>query len=84
MKGKMIMKNYKGYHETIEKRQQVILHLKDNRYVSIVQDKDDTCEIAIVTEGFAHNGGGVDSDTVKRYLNTQELAIELLKFNLDR
>ena len=67
MKGKMIM----------EKRQQVILHLNKNNYVSIVQDVSNTVEIAII------NDKGVDSDTVKRYLNTQELAIELLKFNLD-
>ena len=70
MKGKMIMKS-----------NQVILHLKGNRYVSIIQDHKDTCEIAIVTQGFAHNGGGVSD--VKRYLNTQELAMELLKLNLD-
>ena len=68
MKGKMIM----------EKRQQVILHLNKDNYVSIVQDVSNTVEIAII------NDKGVDSDTVKRYLNTQELAIELLKFNLDR
>lgn len=67
MKGKMIM----------EKRQQVILHLNKDNYVSIVQDVSNTVEIAII------NDKGVDSDTVKRYLNTQELAIELLKFNLD-
>ena len=68
MKGKMIM----------EKRQQVILHLNKDNYVSIVQDVSNTVEIAIINDK-----GGVDSDTVKRYLNTQELAIELLKFNLD-
>ena len=68
MKGKMIM----------EKRQQVILHLNKDNYVSIVQDVSNTVEIAII------NDKGVDSDTVKRYLNTQELGIELLKFNLDR
>ena len=68
MKGNMIM----------EKRQQVILHLNKDNYVSIVQDVSNTVEIAII------NDKGVDSDTVKRYLNTQELAIELLKFNLDR
>ena len=67
MKGKMIM----------EKRQQVILHLNKDNYVSIVQDVSNTVEIAII------NDKGVNSDTVKRYLNTQELAIELLKFNLD-
>ena len=67
MKGKMIM----------EKRQQVILHLNKDNYVSIVQDVSNTVEIAII------NDKAVDSDTVKRYLNTQELAIELLKFNLD-
>ena len=61
----------------MEKRQQVILHLNKDNYVSIVQDVSNTVEIAII------NDKGVDSDTVKRYLNTQELAIELLKFNLD-
>ena len=39
----------------MEKRKQVILHLKDNKYVSIVQDRNDTCEIAIIT-----SEGGVD------------------------
>ena len=67
MKGKMIM-NVK----------QVKIHLKNDKYVSIIQDVNDTVEIAII------NSRGVDSDTVKRYLNTQELAIELLKLNLDR
>ena len=62
----------------MEKRQQVILHLNKDNYVSIVQDVSNTVEIAII------NDKGVDSDTVKRYLNTQELAIELLKFNLDK
>ena len=62
----------------MEKRQQVILHLNKDNYVSIVQDVSHTVEIAII------NDKGVDSDTVKRYVNTQELAIELLKFNLDR
>ena len=59
------------------KRQRVVLHLNKDNYVSIVQDVSNTVEIAII------NDKGVDSDTVKRYLNTQELAIELLKFNLD-
>ena len=66
----------------MDKRKQVILHLKDNKYVSIVQDRNDTCEIAIIT-----SEGGVDyshfEHGVKRYLNTQELAMELLKLNLD-
>ena len=57
---------------------QVKIHLKNDKYVSIIQDVNDTVEIAII------NSRGVDSDTVKRYLNTQELAIELLKLNLDR
>ena len=61
------------------KSNQVILHLKGNRYVSIIQDHQDTCEIAIVTKG---NRGGVSD--VKRYLNTQELAMELLKLNLHK
>jgi len=60
------------------KRQQVILHLNKDNYVSIVQDVSNTVEIAIINDK-----GGVDGDTVKRYLNTQELAIELLKFNLE-
>lgn len=66
MKGKMIM------------NKQVKIHLKNDKYVSIIQDVNDTVEIAII------DSRGVDNDTVKRYLNTQELAIELLNFNLDR
>lgn len=57
---------------------QVKIHLKNDKYVSIIQDVNDTVEIAII------DSRGVDNDTVKRYLNTQELAIELLNFNLDR
>ena len=60
------------------KRQRVVLHLKDNKYVSIIQDVGNTIEIAIM------NDKGIDSDTVQRYLNAQELAFELLKLHLDR
>ena len=54
------------------------IHLGNDRYVSIVQDKDNTVEFAL------SNSLGIDSDSVKRYLDAHELAIELLKHSYSK
>ena len=64
---------------------QIIMKINDNRYLSIIEDNmnDGLVEIAMMDSNKEYIDDGTFNGGCMICLNTQELAIELLKLNLD-